>query len=328
MIGALEKSPYVLREKSKRLPKGKRFMTVCLAAFAQEPNAIVCIADKGISYGDHIQWDSDGTKMANMNSKGTTLLFAGAEEDTARVLSRLVVRGEELGDDIAMTGALCEREYVAAMEELIEAKFLRPHLLSREQYIAAITANPLNDHLHLIAKRIDNFQMDCSFLVCGFDASNNPFILDLEPPGIATNFFTTGFHAIGSGWDKAVARLLFSEHKRTNPLHRAVYDLFDAKANAEMAAGVGYDWDVKVLYSRRCIFDFTEGPKKLIERVWAKFNRSPFDKRQKDDLPQPPSDWKKAMEDISADIEKVADVASKDKEKGWPKARSFKSDLK
>jgi hypothetical protein len=33
-------------------------MTVCLAAFAQNHQAIVCIADKGLSYGDHIQWDS------------------------------------------------------------------------------------------------------------------------------------------------------------------------------------------------------------------------------------------------------------------------------
>ena len=303
-------------------------MTVCLAAFAADHKAIVCIADKGISYGDHIQWDSDGTKITTLNSKGTTILFSGGEEATARVLSRLVVRGEEIGDDVEATRTVCEQEYEAARDELIEAKFLRPNLLDRKEYLSAIKAESLNEHIHAIATRVDKFEMDCAFLVCGFDGKNQPFILDLEPPGICTNFFSTGFQAIGSGWDKAIARLLFSEHKRIDPVHRAVYDLFDAKANAELAAGVGYEWDVKVLYRGRLIFDFTDEPKKLFERVWSKYNRSPFDKREKDDLPSPPHDWRKALEEISKDMESVALAASKDKVKGWPKARLFKSALK
>jgi hypothetical protein len=302
-------------------------MTVCLVAFADYPKAIVCVADKGISYGDHIQWDSDGTKIASISSKGTTILFSGGEEATARVLSRLVAREEEIGDEPEATAKICEEEYRGAMDELIEAKFLLPNLLSRKDYLSAIRSESINDHILSIAKMVKDFEMDCSFLLCGFDAKNQPFILDLEPPGIVTNFFSTGFHAIGSGWDKAVARLLFSEHKRTNPIHRAVYDLFDAKANAEMSAGVGYEWDVKVLHAGRIIFDFTDGPKKLIEKVWAKYNRSPFEKRCKDDLPAPRRDWLKVFQEISIDIESTAATAPKDKNKGWPKARSFKSSL-
>jgi 20S proteasome alpha/beta subunit len=302
-------------------------MTVCLAAFADYPKAIVCIADKGISYGDHIQWDSDGTKIATISSKGTTIMFSGGEEATARVLSRLVAREEEIGDDVGVTIKICEEEYSGATQELIEAKFLRPNLLSRPEYLSAVTSTSLNDHILSIAKEVKEFTLDCSFLLCGFDAKNQPFVLDLEPPGIVTNLFSTGFHAIGSGWDKAVARLLFSEHKRTNPIHRAVYDLFDAKANAEMSAGVGYEWDVKVLHAGRIIFDFTDGPKKLIEKVWAKYNRSPFDKRGKDDLGAPPRDWKQVFQDISNDIAAVAATAPQDTTKGWPKARSFKSSL-
>jgi hypothetical protein len=303
-------------------------MTVCLTAFAEYPKAIVCIADKGIFYGDHIQWDSDGTKIATISSKGTTILFSGGEEATARVLSRLVAREKEIGDEIGATAQVCEEEYRAAMDELIEAKFLRPNLLSRTEYLSAIKSESLNDHILSIATRVTKFEMDCAFLVCGFDSKDQPFIIYLESPGIATNFFSTGFHAIGSGWDKAVARLLFSEHKRTNPIHRAVYDLFDAKANAELSAGVGYDWDVKVLHAGRMIFDFTEGPKKLIERVWAKYNRSPFDKREEDDLPSPPRDWQQIFQEISDDIATTAASAPENKAKGWPKARSFKSSLK
>jgi hypothetical protein len=38
-------------------------MTICCAAFGDNSKAIVCIADKGISYGDTIQWDSDSSKI-------------------------------------------------------------------------------------------------------------------------------------------------------------------------------------------------------------------------------------------------------------------------
>jgi hypothetical protein len=303
-------------------------MTICLAAFAEYPKAIVCIADKGISYPDQTQWDSDGTKMTFINYKGTVVLFSGGEEATSRVLSRLVIRGEEIGDDLEKTRTICEQVYAAARDELIEAKILAPNLLSRSEYLSALKMPALNDHIYSIAKRIDEFEMDCAFLVCGFDQNNSPFILDLEPPGTATSFFTTGFHAIGSGWDKAISRLLFSEHKRTHPVHRAVYDLFDAKAGAEMSAFVGYEWDCKVLYAGRCIFNFTEEPKKLFERVWAKYNRSPFDRREKDDLLPPPHDWKQALEDISKDMATVAGSAPKDKNKAWPRARSFNASLK
>jgi hypothetical protein len=303
-------------------------MTICLAAFAQYPKAIVCIADKGISYPDQTQWDSDGTKIANLNSKGTTILFSGGEEATARVLSRLVAKGDEIGDDVDATIKVCEREYGLARDEVVEARFLRPNLLDRAEYISAIKANVLNDYIYSIAKQIDAFEMDCAFLVCGFDAKDQPFIINLEPPGIAINFFTTGFHAVGSGFDKPISRLLFSEHKRTHPVHRAVYDLFDAKAGAEMSAFVGYEWDAKVLYAGRCIFNFTDEPKKLFERVWAKYNRSPFEKRDKDDLKSPPTDWKQTFEFISTDMETTANTASKDKNKRWPNARSFSAYLK
>lgn len=303
-------------------------MTVCLAAFAENHKAIVCIADKGISYGDHIQWDSDGTKIAPINDKGTTVLFSGGEEATGRVLTSFVAHGDELGDDANQTLKKCEEYYAAEMQELIEARLLRPNLLSRTDYLEAIKAPSLNDHIYSLATKVADFDMSCDVVVCGFDAKNTPFILNIAPPGVGTNFWATGFHAVGSGWDKAVARLLFSEHKRTHPVHRAVYDVFDAKANAEMSAGVGYEWDAKVLYRNRCIFDFAEDPKKLIEQVWAKCNRSPFEKRTKDDIAQPPRDWKDAFEDISGEMERLSNTPPTDKSKGWPKARPFTSVLR
>ena len=78
----------------------------------------------------------------------------------------------------------------------------------------------------------------------------------------------TGFHAIGSGWDKAVSRMLFNEHKREYEVARVLYDAFDAKASAEMAAGVGFAWDAVIIMGGPVGFcDVSKNIKELIERV-------------------------------------------------------------
>ena len=46
-------------------------MTVCVAALAADFNAVVCVADKALSYGEYIQWDSDSSKIVKINPSGT-----------------------------------------------------------------------------------------------------------------------------------------------------------------------------------------------------------------------------------------------------------------
>lgn len=271
-------------------------MTVCAAALSENSNAIVCISDNGISYGDYIHWDSDSSKMFALKEKcGPVVMFAGSEEPTSRVLAALFVHENEIGENIRKTVEICEREYKQSVDELVEAKFLRPRLLTREQYVSATSGSEINPYIRNVAEQIDKFEMDCVLLVCGFDSEKKPFILEVGPPGIVTDMTVTGFHAIGSGWEKAVSRLLFDEFKRIHRLERTLYDCFDAKANAEMASGVGYAWDAAVI-TQAGIKEVPATVKDLVEKVWAKSNRSPFEEyNKKEDMPLPPEDWQKRL---------------------------------
>lgn len=273
-------------------------MTVCVAALAAKANVIVCVADKALSYGDHIQWDSDSSKILKLNPSGTLVMFSGDEESTQRVLANLISVGDEIGRKPRREIIkICEAQYKEAVDDLIETKFLRPRLLTKQDYVRAITAPKLNHMLRSLADEIKKFQIGCDVMVCGFDDKKKPFILEISSPGVVTDMTMTGFHAIGSGWDKAVSRLLFAEHKREHTITRVVYDAFDAKANAEMAAGVGYQWDgVVALHHETPFVVITDRAKELLERAWAKFNRSPFEKRdRKKDLPNPPRNWEQEL---------------------------------
>jgi hypothetical protein len=62
-------------------------MTVCVAAFAVNGECIICLADKALSYGDYLQWDSDVTKIIPMNSGNGVMMVSGGENvDTPGIL--------------------------------------------------------------------------------------------------------------------------------------------------------------------------------------------------------------------------------------------------
>lgn len=284
--------------KPKRLPE-KRFMTVCVAALAAESRVIVCVSDKALSYGDAIQWDSDGGKMISLNPSGTGILFAGTELGTSRILAAILAREADIGENLATTKKILEDEYKQTLDELIESLYLTPRLITRTQYLAAISSPQINPYIKSVADEIDQFNTDCELLVCGKDENNQAYIFDIDHPGVAIDMTKTGFHAIGSGAEKAISRLLFSEHKRSHTVQRVLYDLFDAKAFAEMQAGVGYEWDAQVVSSiSQGSLQLSDNIKKLVERAWAHYNRSPFDAYNKDeDLEPPPEDWKQQLEE-------------------------------
>jgi hypothetical protein len=270
-------------------------VTVCVGALAADMRAIVCVADKAISYGDgYIQWDADSGKITKLNPGGA-LVMVSDEGNAPRVLAKLFEKAAQVGGKKrSETVALCEGQYKDAVDALVEATFLKPRLLDRDAYLKAITQTKVNHLMRSLADEIKAFDMKCDLLICGFDVDSVPFILDVCSPGIASDMTLTGFQAIGSGWDKAVSRLLFSEHKRTHSIARVLYDCFDAKANAEMASSVGYEWDAVVIVGGKA-HDVPKDIKELLEAVWGKANRSPFDKFDRKEDQTVPKKWKETL---------------------------------
>jgi hypothetical protein len=135
-------------------------------------------------------------------------------------------------------------------------------------------------------------------MVCGFAQTISPYILSVVPPGVVIDYTNNGMHGAGTGAEKALARLLFVEHRRTHGITHVIYDCFDAKANAEMSAFVGYDWDAYLISGPR-VRKLLPSAKPLLDRVWAKRNRSPFTKkREPGDLPGPPRNWEMQLRNI------------------------------
>jgi hypothetical protein len=282
-------------------PPPRRPMTVCISSLAQKSKAIVCMSDKSLSYGESIQWDSDSSKMVALQDGGFLIMFSGEEQVTSRVLAGIVAREDELGDDISATIKILEAEYQSALQELVDRKFLFPRLFTRELYEKASSSENVNSVVAEIANDISLYRPDCAFIVSGFDSKERPFILEMDFPGVVTNMTATGFQSIGSGWEKANAKLLYSGSKKAHSLVRVMYDMFDAKAFSEMAAGVGFDWETHVITGHRRGQRVPGRIDGLIEKVWADHDRSPFEVPEPDDE-LPPKSWKAILNKFAVSV--------------------------
>ena len=277
-------------------------MTVCISALAAQERAIVCMADKALTYGALIQWDSDSSKMFSLRSGGLVIMFSGSEEPTSRILGKVIAREAELGNDIAATKGMLESEYQAAVQEIVEAKYLTPQLMTRDEYVKAISGKTINSFIGSIAREVQCYTPDASLIVSGFDEHEKPFILSVDAPGIVTDMTVTGFHSIGSGWEKSISKLLFSDFSRKDPLYTVMYDIFDAKAFAEMAAGVGADWDTRIITAHDRGILVPENIDGLIEKGWMEQEHHPFAISPLSEDERPPARWKAMLRSYANSI--------------------------
>lgn len=269
-------------------------MTICVGVLAAGGRSIVCVADKAATYENEIQWDVNETKIVPLEkANGVVALIAGTDEYIGPVLRGLNTVG--FGDDLQRLLDTSDRVFSEMVEKAVTAECLTPRLLKRSEYVAAISGPEINQYFEDLANEIAEIELDCDVLLCGFDKHRESYLVSLAHRKVPTDVTRDGFAAIGSGSEKAVSRLMLSEWKLSYPVERVLFDAFDAKANAEIAVGVGHEWDAIILTSDHKRHEVPKDIKDLIESAWAKWTRSPFHVKEKDDLSPPPKDWKEQL---------------------------------
>jgi hypothetical protein len=258
-------------------------MTVCIGAIAEDSKAIVMVADKAVTYdgGLPIESDTNVHKIVPIGKSGWYALMAGDPTFAMDVVSQceqiIFSKGNPASGDEMMR--YVREAYQDCREGEIVDRILRPRLLSKELYISrskdllplapAFTAE--------IDGQIKKFQTGTRLLVCGF-YEKTPYIFSVADPGVYDRHERLGFHAVGIGQETALARLLSVEADKTDALATALYNVFDAKVNAEIMQGIGYGWDAEILVrGSPKSFKVPRNIVSLMDRVYTGFPRSPFD---------------------------------------------------
>jgi hypothetical protein len=165
-------------------------MTVCIAALAAKSKAIVCIADRALTFaGDKAsaQTDSGVTKIIDVADSHWCAMFSGEdllfpERVLERVKSELAKYKRGQLNRAIMESAVKTAFYEQWQTE-VEDRVLKPKLLDRTSLAAENKDVRLLDttYLNALAEEIAAHKNDCSMIFCGFD-SEGPHIFSASAP--------------------------------------------------------------------------------------------------------------------------------------------------
>lgn len=282
-------------------------MTVCVAAIAAKSKAIVMIADKAITYGTErpMQADVGIKKMLPIGGTGWHALIGGDPSFAREVIDTALenIKGTKTtlqNTTIPSTarGMMhCIRDaYQKVRKQMASDLILAPCLLNET------TLNSVPEQYAIeLRGEMAALKVQCSLLVCGFDLSGQPHIFSVSPPGLATNHDIPGFHAVGIGRDMAIGRLYSFETESEESLDNALYEVFDAKATAELIQGVGYEWDCSVLIANGKPREISKSARRAVEGLFEEATASPYHAKWGSKFKKIP-EWKKTLKDFTDNI--------------------------
>jgi hypothetical protein len=273
-------------------------MTICISAMAAKSKAIVCIADRAVTYaattgGPASQSDSGAKKIIDLGASRWVALVAGdlsfAQKVTERISASL---GSNRSPSRAEMQTFSRKAYQDCQQEVVIEQVLVPNLLTVDDYLRRPNSQlPLDTKYTLeIAEMIAAVQSDCALIICGFD-TQGAHIFKVTDGGAISPCDMEGYAVVGGGEDASRGRIIWSQIDRAESLESVMYDVFDAKVAAEIVQSVGYVWDWKILVAGKRPQNVPRIIDDLIDRLWISSNRSPYaeklGKRQ-----MPPRGWK------------------------------------
>lgn len=281
-------------------------MTVCIAAIGAKSKAIVCLADRALTFpgaAASAQSDSGVTKIIDIPNTHWCAMFSSDDlafpEFVLRIVAREVGKRKRSEIDRAVMEQAVKTAFFEQWQLEVEDRVLKPKLLTRESLKAVPPetrdARLLNaEYLNILAQEMAEYRNNCSMIFCGFDADGPHIFSSSTPAGEINPCDWQGFQVMGEGEETARNHLIWSEFDKDDSLESVLYDVFNAKVATEVLQGIGYAWNWRVIVKGRKPQPLPKRIDKLIDKVWEAFNRSPYgSKRNRED--KTIRSWKKRL---------------------------------
>jgi len=280
-------------------------MTVCIAAIAAKSKAVVCIADRALTYkgyGVDTETDSGVTKIIDLPENWCAMFSCDSLTFPKNVLDRIVRR---IGADPVTRASmeiLAKEAYEYWWWQEIEDQVLKPILLTRADFAArSQNVQPLDSKLVMkLAEEMSEYKQNCSMIFCGFDG-DVPQLFLMNTPCQLDPFDWEGFAVIGGGLESARNQMIWNEYEKDDPLESTLWDVFSSKVATEVIQGVGYAWDWRVLVAGKKPAPLPKKIDELIDEAWIEHNHSPFGRKlTKSELP--PDNWKETLKGFADEL--------------------------
>lgn len=263
-------------------------MTVCIAAIAAKSKAIVCIADRALTFAGaaaSAQTDSGVTKIIDIPNTHWSAMFSSEDlafpERVLGIVTREVTKKKRSEIDRSVMEESVKTAFYEQWQFEVEDRVLKPKLLTRSSF----TATPLEtrdarllntEYLSTLAQEMAEHQNNCCMIFCGFDATGPHIFSCSTPAGQINPCDWQGFQVMGEGEETARNHLIWSEFDKDDSLESVLYDVFNAKVATEVLQGIGYAWNWRVIVEGRKPQPLPKRIDSIIDKVWEAYNRSPY----------------------------------------------------
>lgn len=300
-------------------------MTVCIAAIAAKSKAIVCIADRALTFtgwaADSVT-DSGVSKIIDLPGNWCALFSCESLTFPKRVLGRVTQAVSNMP-----TVTLQDMETAAKSAfsqcwwEELEEQILIPLHLKKDDWVSrSKDVQPLDSGLVArITDKMLEHKQNCSIIFCGFEGTT-PRLFVVSTPCQFDDYDWQGFAIVGEGIETARNHRLWANYDPEDSLAAVLYDVFDAKVATEVLQKLGYAWNWRLLVAGKKPEPVPKDIDKLIDRLWIESNRSPFSKKSKI-MPATIEEWKKNIRTFAAGT-----LASAKKERTRPSTSQMSTD--
>jgi hypothetical protein len=229
----------MLRRKLTPADWGYGKMTVCIAAICSIYNVIVTASDMALSTD---QFSADAmTIKTEWIQPSWHVFFSGNDiSPVIPIIRDATRRFRNRENEIDQIMASFREAYRNQLQSRINDEVLGRYDFDLPSFKEHGLKQLGRDVFNSLCRQIERIDLDCQFLICGFDKSEKPHIFTLSNPGVTMEYSKPGFWAIGSGAPSALSMLFF--HSFTSDLislPTAIYHICEAKFMAESALGVG-----------------------------------------------------------------------------------------
>lgn len=225
-------------------------MTVCIAAVCAsshpEGPIVITAADRMITIGE-IEYEPAQTKTVYFASQ-TVGLLAGDMQLHAAVVPRVMKRVREAMHDNPQNINVVEiadfyaEEFGYYRRAMAEKEILVPRGMNFDRFFSK---QSVMAHYQVsdIDARLAAYRIESSAIIAGLDPTGG-HIFKIENPGVALCYDTPYFACIGSGEWLASSQFMVKKFDKNWSFSRALWLIFEAKARAEAAGGVGTQTDI------------------------------------------------------------------------------------
>jgi len=272
------KPPFQLRLKQKRLPVGRKAVTVCLAGInhSNPRPYIIATCDRKISFfGGWASADGVAMKISGLN-QDWAVMFAGPVSPMTAMVEAMAMRTKKVRPmDFLTFSRLCRKVYREERKPLLENEILGDYdINSYDEYMELKKSDP--EFFEQLRAKVREEESEWNLLFAGFDKNGKAHLFVISEHGRISYCDKQGYAAIGSGAMRAALALSSYGFRGDLPLSNAIFGMIAAKFSAESADGVGEETILTVMESRSDqspVFDSYQ-VKKLRE-MWEKLPRFP-----------------------------------------------------